>query len=200
MKRIGFYLALLCLAGAALAMVRDPQSTAQSSTSQQGTTYYVSLIVYQLQHKPTISAAFIHLVLVTAHSSAANDSQALYDLGMQSGIDPVYALAFFHHESDYGTTGEARVTHSLGNERCIADRPCIDRDRGGYALMRSWVDGFQHWYDLILNLYIRQWHLVTLDQIIPRYAPVDDGNNVQGYIGAVEQDVVTWRAESQASV
>ena len=135
MKRIGLYLALLCLVGAALAIVRDPQHSAHSqpATSKTGTTYYVSIIVYQLQHKPTISAAFVHRALAVAHSPAADDSQALYDLGVQSGIDPVYALAFFHHESAYGTTGEARITRSLGNERCIADRPCIDREAGRAA-------------------------------------------------------------------
>src|SRR5205085_959686 len=167
-------LILLCLAAplfAGIAAQNAPVAPVNAAHSSQGTSYYLSLTVYQFQHKPTISAAFIHLVLVAAHSPAADESQALYDLGVQSGIDPVYALAFFHHESIYGTTGEARITRSLGNERCIADRPCIDRDRGGYAFMYNWVDGFQHWYSLILNLYIKQWHLVTLDQIIPKYAP-----------------------------
>src|SRR5436309_14523591 len=107
MKKI---LVLLCLAAllfAGIAAQDAPVAPADAAHSKPGTTYYLSLTVYQLLHKPTISAAFIHLLLVAAHSAAAGESQALYDLGAQSGVDPVYALAFFHHESIYGTTGEA---------------------------------------------------------------------------------------------
>lgn len=47
-------------------------------------------------------------------------------------------LAFFWQKSRFGTTGEAHITRSLGNERCVANRPYIDRDRGGYAVMQRW--------------------------------------------------------------
>lgn len=163
--------------------------------------YSVSIHVadYTLQGPPTITAAFIDQVLAQAGSPAAGNGQALYDLGVKYDIDPVYALAFFKHESKFGTTGEATVTRSLGNERCISDRPCIDQKRGGYALMVSWIDGFDHWYSLIANLYIKQWGRTTVETIVPKYAPNSDDNNEQAYIAAVEQDVVTWRAESQAS-
>jgi hypothetical protein len=120
--------------------------------------------------------------------------QDLYNLGVKYGIDPVYALAFFMHESLFGTTGEARVTLSLGNERCIPDRPCIDQDRGGYAKMNSWQDGFEQWYKLIRNLYVAQWGRVTVDQIIPKYAPSSDGNNEAAYIASIKHAVDTWRA------
>ena len=60
--------------------------------------------------------------------------------------------------------------------------------------MESWEDGFAHWYELIRNLYVDEWHLVTVDQIIPVYAPASDGNDVAGYIQAVKQAVDTWRS------
>jgi hypothetical protein len=162
-------------------------------------TYSISLKAgdYTVQGPPTITAAFIDQVLAQAGSPASGTGAALHSLGVQYGIDPVYALAFFHHESTYGTTGEATITRSLGNERCIPDRPCIDQKAGGYALMRSWLDGYDHWFSLIVSLYIGQRHLTTVEHIIPTYAPSSDGNNVQAYISAIEQDVVTWRAESQ---
>ena len=171
------------------------------SFSQVHGNYSVSIKVqdYTLQGPPTITAAFIDQVLTDAHSPAAGTGQQLYLLGVQYGIDPVYALAFFHHESNYGTSGEATVTRSLGNERCITDRPCIDQKHGGYAVMQSWIDGYDHWYSLLLNQYIKQWQRTTVETIIPKYAPNSDGNNEAAYISAVEQDVVTWRAESQAS-
>lgn len=149
---------------------------------------------YSVLGKPTITADFINRVLASYGSPAAGLGQQMYDLGVKYGIDPVYALAFFMHESLFGTTGEARVTLSLGNLRCISTRPCIDQNRGGYAQMYSWADGFEQWYKLIRNLYVAQWGRVTVDQIIPKYAPNSDGNNEAEYIAALKHTVDTWRA------
>lgn len=148
---------------------------------------------YTVLGPPTVSAAFINRVLSAYHSPAAGLGQALYDDGVRTGIDPVYALAFFLHESSFGTTGEARKTLALGNERCIPDRPCVDIVRGGYAQMESWEDGFAHWYNLMLTLYVKQWHRVTVVQIIAKYAPSSDGNDELAYRAAIEHAVDTWR-------
>lgn len=99
------------------------------------TVFVFHLRMYLVVGKPTMTASFINRVLSAYGSPAAGKGQALYDLGVAYGIDPVYALAFFLHESRFGTTGEARTTLSLGNERCIADRPCVDQSQGGYAQM-----------------------------------------------------------------
>jgi hypothetical protein len=148
---------------------------------------------YAVLGPPSVSAAFINRVLSAYHSPAVGLGQALYDEGVRTGIDPVYALAFFMHESSFGTTGEARNTLALGNERCLPDRPCVDLDRGGYAQMHSWEDGMSHWYTLILTLYVNEWHRVTVEQIIPKYAPKSDGNDELAYVAAIEHAVDTWR-------
>jgi len=152
--------------------------------------------------KPTLSAAFIDRVLASYHSPAAGKEQALYELGAKYGIDPAYALAFFMHESLFGTTGEARKTMSMGNERCIADRACVDRNLGGYAQMYSWEDGFDHFYRLILYGYvggqvtdpIAGHPCTTIEQAIPIYAPSSDNNNVAAYTLAIEHELQTWWA------
>src|SRR5438046_1834194 len=144
MRRFMLLLAMVLLVAWLLSVVGWPPHTPQvlavlftgSGTEE----------TYPVVGPPTISVGFIDQVLAASHSPAAGQGQALYDLGVKYGIDPVYALAFFWHESAFGTTGEARATRSLGNERCIIDRPCIDPDRGGYAQMQSWEDGFAHWY------------------------------------------------------
>jgi hypothetical protein len=151
---------------------------------------------YSVLGKPTITAAFINQVLASYNSPAAGKGQALYDLGVKYGIDPAFALAFFQHESTFGTAGEARTTMSLGNLRCIPNRPCVDQDRGGYAQMKSWEDGFEIWYQLIRNYYIAARGLITVDQIIPVYAPTADNNNEQGYIAALKHSIDTWHAGS----
>jgi hypothetical protein len=156
---------------------------------------------YVVVGKPSISAQFADTILCTWRSPACGLGQALYDYGVQYGIDPVFALAFFMNESTFGTQGEARITLALGNERCIADRPCINtaggacqRGQSCYAQFYSWQDGFQHWYELIRNLYVDQWGLTTVDQIIPRYAPSSDGNNERHYISVIKRTVDLWRA------
>ena len=146
--------------------------------------------LYSVIGSPSISADFINQVLAAYHSPAAGKGQALYDLGVQYGIDPVFALAFFMHESTFGTKGEAVNSRSLGNLRCIPNFRCQDN----FAWFNTWEDGFKAWYQLIRNLYVAQWDLVTVDQIIPKYAPEADHNDEDGYIAALKHAVDTWRA------
>jgi Mannosyl-glycoprotein endo-beta-N-acetylglucosaminidase len=145
---------------------------------------------YSVLGKPTISADFINRVLTSYNSPAAGKGQTLYDMGVKYGIDPAFALAFFMHESSFGTQGEARVSLSLGNLRCIPNYKCQD----GYAWFSSWDDGFQAWYELIRNLYVSQWGLTTVSQIIPKYAPTSDNNDEAAYIAALKHAIDTWHA------
>jgi hypothetical protein len=151
---------------------------------------------YSVVGKPTITVDLINSILAYYKSPAAGKGQALYDLGVKYGIDPVYALAFFQHESTFGTSGEAVTTLALGNERCTSDsgRACVDLARGGYTQMQSWEDGFEHWYTLIKgsNLYVGGGRM-TVDQIIPIYAPASE-NDVNAYIQAIKQSVDLWRS------
>jgi hypothetical protein len=145
---------------------------------------------YSVLGKPTISADFINRVLASYNSPATGKGQTLYDMGVRYGIDPAFALAFFMHESSFGTQGEARVSLSLGNLRCIPNYKCQD----GYAWFSSWDDGFQAWYELIRNLYVSQWGLTTVSQIIPKYAPTSDNNDEAAYIAALKHAIDTWHA------
>ena len=148
---------------------------------------------YSVVGKPSLSVDFMNQVLAYYHSPAAGKAQALYDDGLKYGLDPAYALDFFMHESTFGTAGVARVTLSLSNMRCVPEYPCHN-EGGGYAQFSSWEQGFEAWFKLIRNLYIAQWGLVTVDQIIPVYAPSSDHNNVAGYIAALKHTVDTWHA------
>jgi Mannosyl-glycoprotein endo-beta-N-acetylglucosaminidase len=138
---------------------------------------------------PSLTPELVNRVLALANSPASGTGQALYDLSQQYNIDDAYALAFFQHESSFGTTGVAQFTRSLGNIRCSSGYACID----GFRAYASWEAGYADWYQLIRTLYIGEWHLTTVAQIIPVYAPTSDGNNVSGYIAAIEQAVNQWR-------
>jgi hypothetical protein len=176
---------LLCSGGTCLILflVLSSQAHADASRSQLTSSYSVL-------GSPTVSATFINQVLASYHSPAAGKGQALFDDGVTYGIDPVFALAFFMHESSFGTTGVARFTLSLGNLRCIPLYSCID----GFSSFPTWEAGFNAWYSLIRDVYVARWHLSTVEQIIPTYAPASDHNNVTGYTNAVERAVDTWRS------
>lgn len=202
-------LLLLCLAGV-LFVVLAAQNNAPGATSartssqqQQVVAPSFSMAVHSsdghtVLGKPTISATYMNRVLAAHGSPAAGTGQALYDLGVQYGIDPAWPLAFFWQESHDGTSGEATVTRSIGNERCIADRPC---NAAHFAVFTDWVDSYQHWYSLILYGYIRgdinrslgyaACPCTTIEQIIPVYA--GDGSEQQ-YIVGVLASVAAERA------
>jgi len=133
---------------------------------------------YTVTGPPTISAAFIDRVLSAYGSPAALTGQALYELGVESGIDPVYALAFFLHEDRFGETGVGAANHSLGNIRCSAGYVC----KSGFRYYATWAEAYQDWYHLILYGYVRGQVTIplvghvcsTVDEVVPVYAPSSD--------------------------
>ncbi len=145
---------------------------------------------YSVLGQPTLSVDFMNQVLQTYHSPAAGKAQTLFDLGTKYGIDPAFALAFFMHESSFGTQGEATESLSLGNLRCIPNFRCLHN----FAQFDTWEDGFKAWFELIRNLYVAKWNLTTVDKIIPVYAPAADNNDEAAYINALKHALDTWRA------
>jgi hypothetical protein len=144
--------------------------------------------------RPSLSASFVNRVLAAYHSPAVGTGQALYDLSLRYGIADEYALAFFLHESSFGTTGVARVTRSLGNIRCSWGYSCIN----GYRAYSTWQAGYEDWFKLIKYGYLtgqvsRKCPCVTIQQIIPVYAPAADHNDEGAYIAAVLSAVAAWR-------
>lgn len=143
---------------------------------------------YAVVGQPSVSADFIDQVLAAYDSPAAGKGQALYADGLAYHIDPVYALAFFLEESRFGTTGVARVTRSLGNIRALPGQASY----AGYRRYASWEAGFTDWYRLIADEYVARG-LITVDQIVPVYAPAADGNDVAAYVHTIKLAVDTWR-------
>ena len=141
----------------------------------------------------SLTVAFMNSVLAYYHSPAAGKGQALYNDGIKYGLDSAYALAFFMHESSFGTTGVARVTLSLSNMRCVPEYRCLN-ENGGYAIFDNWEQSFEAWFKLIRNLYVAYWGRVTVDQIIPKYAPNSNHNNEAGYIASLKHTIDLWHA------
>jgi hypothetical protein len=144
---------------------------------------------YNLQAPPSVSAATIDQVLDSYHSPAAGSGAVFYDLGVQYGIDPAYALAFYIHESAAGTKGVARFTHGIGNIRVTPGY----KDYEGYRSYDTFAAGIEDWYKLIKELYIGGWDLQTPTAIIARYAPWGDNNNPDIYAATVMSLVDSWQ-------
>ena len=157
-----------------------------ASRPVQACTRSMSRASHELRHCPTVTASFIDRVLF--QSPARGLGKVMYQEGVKRGIDPAYALAFYHHESDYGLYGVARVSLSLGNIRCTPGYQCIE----GYRAYASYAAAVIDWYTLIATVYLASG-LMTVEQIIPVYAPSIDHNDEGAYIASVNTDVMRWR-------
>lgn len=144
---------------------------------------------------PRISSAQFIRVLERFGSPCAPIAAECYTIITESGLDPAVALAFFGHESVFGTRGVAVETLNWGNVR-TAVRP--ERTTGthprNFAIFRSWQDGLRDWCERINQRYIDQRGLDTVEKAIPVYAPPSDGNNVNVYIDHVTRLVNDWIA------
>jgi hypothetical protein len=138
---------------------------------------------------PSLSASFIDRVLATYGSPAVGLGRALVADSQQFHIDDAVALAFFLHESSFGTTGVARFTRSLGNIICSGYPTCFQ----GFRLYPSWQVGAWDWFRLIKYEYLPRG-LSNVQAMVPVYAPATAGNNPAEYISAVLRAVATWRA------
>jgi len=139
---------------------------------------------------PSLSAAKIDAILSNAGSTAKGTGATFVLDSAQYDIDDSVAMAFFHHESGYGTSGAAVQTHSIGNIVCTDGYSCIGRFRS----YPSWQAGIDDWYRLISGPAYVSGGLSTVEAIVPKYAPSSDNNDPSSYIAAVESDVSTWRA------
>lgn len=182
-------LAIVLYNMAALAQAMTPPPTSPSSIML-SVARPVPSSSHRIVGPPTVTAAFIDRVLAHAHSPAVGLGTVMYTLGVKYGIDPVYPLAFFHHESGYGEQGMAATTHSIGNIRCTVGYSCDPS--GGYRAYATYAASVEDWYLLMRNVYLPRG-LDTVEKIIPVYAPNADHNNEGAYVASVNSDVARWR-------
>lgn len=162
-----------------------------SSEAEQpdSTVAYTPAGEYPVEEAPSITAEKIDEVLASYNSPAQGLGRVFVDTGARYGINPAYALAFYIHESHAGTRGVARFTKSIGN---IRHTPGY-KNYEGYRSYDSFEESIEDWYKLIRGLYIDEWGLRTVAQILPVYAPPEDNNDTGAYIASVQHLVDSWR-------
>lgn len=159
---------------------------------------------YTIAGGPRISPGLFHEVLMLPGSPAAaeNASDALYAILISYGLDPGVALAFFQHESTYGTRGLAVQTRSWGNQRrSPSGRGTVKTipGRGPFAHFSTWADSLHDWCIILIGPVYRGAGLITVGQVIPVYAPSSDNNRPASYIAAVVRAVTAWERLSRAA-
>jgi hypothetical protein len=143
---------------------------------------------------PSISLKVFSKFLQEFNSPALSEAEAMYRIIVAEGGDPAFALAFFEHESSLGKSGVAVYTKSIGNIRCTPGYQCYyTQANGAFRQYQNWSDGAQDWVRLLKsNTYLGRG-LLTIDQIMPVYAPTADKNNPIAYAQGVKDRVENLR-------
>ncbi|HMQ31091.1 MAG TPA: glucosaminidase domain-containing protein [Chloroflexaceae bacterium] len=152
---------------------------------------------YTLRAPPSVTPQLIDSILASYGSPAVGTGEVWYNLGLEYGIDPAFAVAFFIHESAAGTAQgwaghkpDGSTTHNVGNIICAGYSTCFGRFRD----YPSWDKGIEDWYRLISVEYLDGRGHKTVADIIPVYAPSFE-NDVHGYVNVVQRLVDQWRAQ-----
>lgn len=131
------------------------------------------------------------------------EAGAMYDLLVQSGLDPAVQLAFALKETEFGTTGPGRAP-----QRNLHNLECNDWDGGSctgpyhyrFAAYPSYTWATWAWATLLLTRgrYVDVGN-GTVEQILPIYAPPFE-NDTADYIAFVQQHVTRWRGQTLPDV
>lgn len=163
---------------AALSALGDSHRTAMAANGQ-----------FDLLAQPSVSVGVIRSELQSVNSPLLSAiwpdhkdaAQYIWDAGYVDGVDPAILMAFFWHESHYGTQGIANQTDSVGNLRPLANQPELN----GYRYYRSWAEGVDDAYRLLRSYAVNG--APTVATAIPVWAPPTDNNDDSSYIADVQQ-------------
>jgi hypothetical protein len=127
------------------------------------------------------------------------DAGAYYDAIKATGVDPLFVLAMFNHESEMGKKGAATTSHSWGNTRPpsfgvpdIGTQPqYVDGKLNGFfSVYRDWLDGAKSTAArLVEHVYKNRTAIREVFDYPPApklvWAPAGDFNNPSSYLRAV---------------
>ncbi|MEM4342808.1 MAG: N-acetylmuramoyl-L-alanine amidase [Candidatus Caldarchaeum sp.] len=141
---------------------------------------------------PSIDEATFVRLLREGNSPAAPEGKESYAAVAALGVDPLFALATFWHESRFGTAGIVRE-YDLKNpgatrsSRTGVGSPVAVPGRGQFWRYPSWTEGFRDLaYRLVDPTFVyAKRGATTVEAIIPLWAPASDGNRPEAYIRAV---------------
>lgn len=154
---------------------------------------------------PRISQTGFAGLLRERGSPAAEQAEAGWAAVEATGVDPLFALAVFHQESQFGTDGvcfefNSRSPGNTRSSRTGVGEPFQSPRHGTFIRYPSWSEG---WRDLAFRLadptfvYAQEGRR-TIRPIIERWAPPDDAfdpddfNNTDRYVANVVRNMTAW--------
>ncbi len=142
---------------------------------------------------PSITAQQIDEILTKQNSPAAGTGKFMHEKGVEYGIDPVFAMAFFMKESTYGKFGVAERSHSIGNVRYTqgCDFKAESGKSGAFCGYNSWEKGIEEWFSYMQRRFVKKG-ITTDREIIPIYAPATE-NDVPKYISTIRNFVSKYK-------
>lgn len=149
--------------------------------------------------RPRITGANFYNELALAQSPARYAALGVYDYAVASGLDPLFLLAMFKHESNFGKEGTAAQTRSWGNTRLPIVGPTqptgsmVEGRSGYFPVWRDWLAGGKSTIDrLVSRSYppAGPYGLRSIGQVFNHpsgavWAPAGDLNNPAGYLRSV---------------
>lgn len=148
-------------------------------------------------NNPDMSKEQFTAELERADSPAKDSAGDSYDILAKYPVSIRGCLAIFHHESDYGTKGVIvrNDTKSPGNVRTSSTgkgRSITDSQRAGfYQKFDTWEDGWREIPHRFINpkYPYAQHNALTIEDIMPLYAPPSDSNTPESYISFMVEDM-----------
>ncbi len=150
---------------------------------------------------PDIRRERFGAILQQAGSPAAPEAGRMYEALAAGGVSPACFLAFFQHESRFGLLGICKEfdTRNPGNVRS-PERPdtgavIVQTPRGPFAKYPNWTVATRDWAARLRGPKYAGSGLLTVKQVLPKYAPPADSNNPDAYARAVLASIERWTTE-----
>lgn len=141
---------------------------------------------------PRISQSEFRDVLIKHESPGGQDAEAAWEIVRENGVDPLFALAVYHQESQFATDpisatvqfGLRNPGHTRTSRIGLTDQ--VNTPHGPFMRYPTWAQG---WRDLAFRLVDPEFVYVqegrrTIAPVIYRWAPPDH-NDTENYISRV---------------
>jgi N-acetyl-anhydromuramyl-L-alanine amidase AmpD len=145
---------------------------------------------YLIKAQPTMSRAQFADVLRQNNSPALPEADALYDVCVNSGVNPAVALAFFVRISRAGT---GYANPAKANNHNWGEIAGDGTGVGGVQAYPTWRDGLTDWIRVIAGVYGGQG-FATLSTVLPRYRPAGT-TDPDGMARAISDLVTAWKQQ-----
>lgn len=128
-----------------------------------------------------------------APQEAIDSAAELYAALEKYQVNPGVALAMAWREHQFWHTGVAVRTKGWANTKVGSS--WNGRQIEGFRAYDTYTQALADYCELLTGPVYKGSGLLTVSQIIPRWAPASDGNDTAGYISDVDALVEQWQSE-----